>query len=148
MVTMAALASAATGAETGSSVSRYLWGNFIILTLIINCHTISWAVCRIMAAGTALLYTWTNGGLRNYYWNNVGGGDGFDVSPDPEDNNWVYSMSQGGALGKVNVATGEDMNLKPPTPDTGTRLRFNWNAAFAQDPFDAKTIYYGRPVFT
>lgn len=88
-------------------------------------------------------YSWTNGGIRNYYWNNVGGGDGFDVSPDPEDNNWVYSMSQGGALGKVNVATGEDMNLKPPTPDATTRLRFNWNAAFAQDPSDAKTIYYG-----
>jgi photosystem II stability/assembly factor-like uncharacterized protein len=89
-------------------------------------------------------YTWTNGGIRNYYWNNIGGGDGFDVSPDPDDNNWVYSMSQGGNLGKVNTVTGEDMNLKPPTPDEKTaRLRFNWNAAFAQDPFDAKTIYYG-----
>jgi photosystem II stability/assembly factor-like uncharacterized protein len=88
-------------------------------------------------------YTWTNGGIRNYYWNNVGGGDGFDVSPDPDNANWVYSMSQGGNLGKINITTGERMDLQPPIPDLKTRLRFNWNAAFAQDPFDANTIYYG-----
>ena len=52
-------------------------------------------------------YTWINGGIRNYYWDNIGGGDGFDVMPDPEDANWVYSMSQGGAVGKYNVKTGE-----------------------------------------
>lgn len=88
-------------------------------------------------------YTWTNAGIRNYFWNNVGGGDGFDASADPEDNDWVYAMSQEGELQKTNVATGEEMYIKPPTPDAKTYLRFNWNAAFAQDPLDAKTIYYG-----
>jgi photosystem II stability/assembly factor-like uncharacterized protein len=87
-------------------------------------------------------YSWTNGGIRNYYWNNVGGGDGFDVYPDPDNNDWVYSMSQEGELQKQNVVTGEDMYIKPPTPDAKTYLRFNWNAAFAQDPTDTKTIYY------
>ncbi|MBK8609506.1 MAG: hypothetical protein IPL84_06055 [Chitinophagaceae bacterium] len=88
-------------------------------------------------------YTWRGSGIRNYYWDNIGGGDGFDVSPDPDDNDWVYSMSQGGELGKINVATGERMGLQPPMPDLKTRLRFNWNAAFAQDPFDNNTIYFG-----
>ena len=88
-------------------------------------------------------YAWRNGGIRNYYWNNIGGGDGFDVSPDPENNDWVYSMSQGGELGKQNIATGERMSIQPPPPDLKTRLRFNWNAAFAQDPFDANIIYFG-----
>ena len=88
-------------------------------------------------------YAWRNGGIRNYYWNNVGGGDGFDVSPDPDDNDWVYSMSQGGELGKQNIATGERMALQPPAPDLKTRLRFNWNAAFAQDPHESNIIYYG-----
>jgi len=88
-------------------------------------------------------YSWRNGGIRNYYWNNVGGGDGFDVSADPDNNDWVYSMSQGGELGKQNIATGERMGIQPPAPDLKTRLRFNWNAAFAQDPFDANTIYFG-----
>jgi len=88
-------------------------------------------------------YTWTTAGIRNFYWNNVGGGDGFDASPDPENNDWVYAMSQEGELQKTNVVTGEAMYIKPPAPDAKTYLRFNWNAAFAQDPLDAKTIYFG-----
>lgn len=87
-------------------------------------------------------YTWTNGGIRNYYWNNVGGGDGFDVMPDAEDAKWVYSMSQGGNLGRRNWVTGENWFLKPPALDPETKLRWNWNSAIAQDPFDKKTIYY------
>lgn len=88
-------------------------------------------------------YVWRGGGIRNYYWENVGGGDGFDVSADPENNDWIYSMSQGGELGRQNISTGERMSIQPPSPDLNTRFRFNWNAAFAQDPFDAGTIYYG-----
>lgn len=86
-------------------------------------------------------YTWINGGIRNYYWHNVGGGDGFDVVPDPDDASWLYSMSQGGNLGRRNWQTGESWFLKPPALDTN-KLRFNWNAAIAQDPFDNNTIYY------
>lgn len=88
-------------------------------------------------------YTWTNGGIRNYYWDNVGGGDGFDVWPDAEDASWVYSMSQGGNVGRRNWKTGESWFIKPPALDPGLKLRFNWNSAMAQDPFDKKTIYYG-----
>ncbi len=87
-------------------------------------------------------YTWTTSGIRNYYWNNIGGGDGFDVMPDADDANWVYSMSQGGTLGRRNIITGESWYLKPPSLDT-TMFRFNWNSAIAQDPFDNSTIYYG-----
>jgi photosystem II stability/assembly factor-like uncharacterized protein len=88
-------------------------------------------------------YTWVDAGIRNYFWQNLWGGDGFDVSPDPENSNWVYAMSQGGELGKYNVETGEQMNLQPPIPNLQTRLRFNWNAAFAPSPTEAGTIYYG-----
>lgn len=88
-------------------------------------------------------YTWTNGGIRNYYWNNVGGGDGFDVMTDPEDATWVYSMSQGGSVGRRNWKTGESWSIRPPALDPNLKLRFNWNSAIAQDPFDKKTIYYG-----
>jgi photosystem II stability/assembly factor-like uncharacterized protein len=88
-------------------------------------------------------YTWINGGIRNYYWDNVGGGDGFDAMPDPDNADWVYSMSQGGNVGRVNYKTGERWFVKPPALDTLTKLRFNWNSAIAQDPFDHSTIYYG-----
>jgi photosystem II stability/assembly factor-like uncharacterized protein len=88
-------------------------------------------------------YTWADGGIKNYYWESLWGGDGFDVMPDPENANWVYAMSQGGNLGKYNVKTGETWFIKPPATDLKTRLRFNWNAAIAQDPFDKSTVYYG-----
>lgn len=87
-------------------------------------------------------YTWMSGGIKNYYWDNLWGGDGFDVMPDPEDASWVYAMSQGGSLGRYNVKTGEQWFIRPPVPDLKTPLRFNWNAALAQDPFDKSTIYY------
>lgn len=88
-------------------------------------------------------YTWTNSGIRNYYWENVGGGDGFDVMPDPQDPDWVYSMSQQGYVGRLHISTGERWYIRPTAPDTQTKLRFNWNSAIAQDPFDPNTIYFG-----
>ncbi|MDP1764552.1 MAG: hypothetical protein Q8L07_11790 [Sediminibacterium sp.] len=88
-------------------------------------------------------YVWVRSGIRNAYWQGVNGGDGFDVLPDPEDPNWLYSMSQGGSVNRYNLATGEEWGIRPPRPDMKTRQRFNWNAAIAQDPFDKSTIYYG-----
>lgn len=88
-------------------------------------------------------YTWMNGGIKNYYWESLWGGDGFDVMPDPDDANWVYAMSQQGNVGRYNVKTGERWFVKPANPNLQTQLRFNWNAAIAQDPFDNNTIYFG-----
>ena len=82
------------------------------------------------------------GGIRNHHWTMVGFGDGFDTSPDPEDSMRGYGMSQGGNLYRWNLRNGEQLNLRPADPDD-EQLRFNWNAGFAQDPFDPATIYYG-----
>ena len=88
-------------------------------------------------------YVWISSGIRNAFWQNVGGGDGFDVLSHPADPNWVYSMSQGGSLGRYNIATGEQWGIRPPNPSLTLKHRYNWNAAIAQDPFDKNTIYYG-----
>ncbi len=88
-------------------------------------------------------YTWINGGIRNYYWESLWGGDGFDVVPDPEDSKWVYAMSQGGNVGRYNFTTGQRETVKPPAPDAKMKMRFNWNSAIALDPFDSKTVYFG-----
>lgn len=89
-------------------------------------------------------YTWIQGGIKNYYWESLWSGDGFDVMPDPDDNNWVYAMSQGGNVGRYNIKTGETWRaIRPTAPDLQTMLRFNWNAAMAQDPHDNSTIYFG-----
>jgi photosystem II stability/assembly factor-like uncharacterized protein len=88
-------------------------------------------------------YTWVDGGIRNYYWESLWGGDGFDVVPDPTDSKWVYAMSQGGSVGRYHVTTGQQEMIRPPAPDPKTKMRFNWNSAIALDPFDPNTVYYG-----
>ncbi|MEO6039395.1 MAG: hypothetical protein ABIQ93_13360, partial [Saprospiraceae bacterium] len=70
-------------------------------------------------------------------------GDGFETMPRQDDPRYVYAMSQGGDLGLVDRQTGDTRYLKPLHPDGKTELRFNWNAALAQDPFRAQGIYFG-----
>lgn len=86
---------------------------------------------------------WEMGPIRNSHWIEVGFGDGFDTAPDPESSRRGYAMSQDGFLVRWNLDNGERTYLRPPSPDGKTPLRFNWNAGFAQDPFDAATIYFG-----
>ena len=88
-------------------------------------------------------YVWSRGGILNSYWQEVMFGDGFDVVPDPDDSRFGYAMSQGGALGRYDVETGYAYTIRPTAPDPETKLRFNWNAAIEQDPFNRSTIYYG-----
>jgi photosystem II stability/assembly factor-like uncharacterized protein len=86
---------------------------------------------------------WEGAGIRNLHWREVGFGDGFDTLPDPQDASRGYVMSQGGYLFTWNLASGEQAMIRPAPPEPGVELRFNWNAALAQDPFDPATIYYG-----
>jgi len=88
-------------------------------------------------------YVWSRGGILNSYWEEVMFGDGFDVVPDPDDSRYGYAMSQGGALGRYDVETGYSYTIRPTAPDLETKLRFNWNAAIEQDPFNHSTVYYG-----
>jgi photosystem II stability/assembly factor-like uncharacterized protein len=88
-------------------------------------------------------YVWKDNGIRNSYWQMVLFGDGFDVSPDPENNRYGYAMAQQGYLGRYDRQTGQVKMIRPTHPDIKTKLRYNWNSGFAQDPFDASTIYYG-----
>ena len=87
-------------------------------------------------------YAWYNGGLTNEFWDFLIGGDGFDAMPVPEDPRYCYAQSQGGSIRRIDLLTGYGKNIRP-NPESGERLRFNWNAALAQDPFDKNTIYFG-----
>ena len=69
-------------------------------------------------------------------------GDGFDVVPHPANSRYGYAMSQQGNVGRYDLATGHTQLIKPVHPE-GKYLRFNWNAAIAQDPFDEDAIFYG-----
>lgn len=85
---------------------------------------------------------WRTSGIRNSYWEEIAFGDGFDVVTDKDNNRYGYGMWQGGNLMRLDFETGASTFIKPVHPE-GKFLRFNWNAAIAQDPLNPKTIYYG-----
>ena len=88
-------------------------------------------------------YVWRRAGIRNSYWQELSFGDGFDVSPDPSDSRYGFTMSQGGYLERYDKLTGMNQFIKPTHPDAKMKLRYNWNSALAQDPFNPATVYYG-----
>lgn len=80
-------------------------------------------------------------GIYNHEWEMVGFGDGFATVPDPENTQSGYGMSQAGYLYYYNAPLGFRKDIRPTEGDV--KNRYNWNAGFALDPFDSKTIYYG-----
>ncbi|MBV8199644.1 MAG: hypothetical protein JOZ15_03375 [Acidobacteria bacterium] len=86
--------------------------------------------------------TWDTGGIPNSAWSLVGGGDGFGTLPDPRDPTAGYSMAQNGYLSRWDLKTGEIKDARPAAPE-GVKLRFNWNAGIALDPFEPGAVYYG-----
>lgn len=88
-------------------------------------------------------YVWRTQGIRNSYWQEISFGDGFDVVPDLDDSRYGYSMSQQGFVSRYDWKTGNNYTVRPTPPDEETKLRFNWNSAISQDPFDNSTVYFG-----
>ena len=91
---------------------------------------------------TGPAYIWRVDGIRNTYWQEISFGDGFDVVSHPSDSRYGYTMSQGGNVTRFDKETGHNRVIRPTHPDKDVFLRFNWNAAIAQDPHDANTVYY------
>ena len=55
-----------------------------------------------------------SGPITNSMWFQVGGGDGFVTQQDPVDPNIIYAESQGGAISRLNYATGQSTFLIKP----------------------------------
>ncbi|MDZ7897963.1 MAG: hypothetical protein U5N85_08040 [Arcicella sp.] len=75
-------------------------------------------------------YTWQDGSIRNWHWQTMVGGDGFDMMPDLQDARFGYGMSQGGNLVRYDAETGGKCFYppkyarpqKPAFVSTGMRL--------------------------
>jgi photosystem II stability/assembly factor-like uncharacterized protein len=85
---------------------------------------------------------WENGGIRSHHWQEVGFGDGFACLPLPGSTTEGYAMSQGGSLMRFNAMTGSRKLIRPDGVED-TKMRYNWNAGIAIDPFDPNGVYYG-----
>ena len=83
------------------------------------------------------------GGIRNRDWDNLGGGDGFYVFPDPFDNDIVYLESQEGNLVRRHRDTNEAKQIKPYPKPGEEKYRFNWNTPIAFSPTRPGVMYVG-----
>jgi photosystem II stability/assembly factor-like uncharacterized protein len=83
------------------------------------------------------------GGITSSRWENLYGGDGFWVFPDPTDPDYVYAEYQGGELGRVNRKTHENRNIKPLPRYKEGKLRYNWNTPIHVSPTQKGVVYLG-----
>lgn len=105
-------------------------------------------------------------GIRNADWVNISGGDGFYVKIDPENPNTIFSESQNGRIGLLNLETGERSSIAPrplfdddegslPRKDYPSdqvveaderEYRFNWNTPLLLSQDDSRSIYLGSQM--
>ena len=83
------------------------------------------------------------GGITSHQWENMYGGDGFWMWPDPTDPDYLYAEAQGGAIGRVNRKTHESRGIQPLPGYNEGKLRFNWNTPIYVSPNQKGTIYIG-----
>ena len=88
-------------------------------------------------------YVWKTQGIRNSYWQEIAFGDGFDVVPDKDNSQYGFAMSQQGNVSRYDWKTGNNYTVRPTHSNPKIKLRFNWNAAIGQDPFDNNIVYFG-----
>jgi photosystem II stability/assembly factor-like uncharacterized protein len=83
------------------------------------------------------------GGIENRDWENLGGGDGFYVFPDPSDDDIIYLESQGGNIIRKHLSTLEVKRIKPYPKEGEEKYRFNWNTPIAFSPTNPNIMYLG-----
>ncbi|HEY1189197.1 MAG TPA: PDZ domain-containing protein, partial [Gemmata sp.] len=82
-------------------------------------------------------------GPSNEDWQYLRGGDGFVCRVDPNDPDVVYSESQNGGIGWINLRTGEQRGARPRPVKPGEELRFNWNTPFILSNHNSRIFYCG-----
>ena len=83
------------------------------------------------------------GGISNGDWKAIYGGDGFWVTPDPNDPNTAYAESQGGNAGRINLTTFKSVSIKPQEGANDEKFRWNWNTPIVTGAKNKKNLYMG-----
>ena len=87
--------------------------------------------------------TTSRAGIGTADWFKILDADGFQVAPDPNDNDTVYAEWQYGRFRRITLSTKTEKDITPkPSPGVPAH-RFNWNSPILLSPHDSKTVYYG-----
>ena len=83
------------------------------------------------------------GGIANYEWKTLQGGDGFVVLQDPKDPRVIYSETQDGNMVRVDRVTNETMSVRPLPSDPKETYRWHWDTPMIMSPHDPAVVYVG-----
>jgi photosystem II stability/assembly factor-like uncharacterized protein len=81
-------------------------------------------------------------GITNADWSVTGGGDGFVSKVDPKDPFIVYNESQHGSLQRVDLHTGESVNIVPQPEPGEDALRWYWDSPVIISPHSNTRLYF------
>ena len=104
-------------------------------------------------------------GIRTSDWYSIGGGDGFQCRMDPDDPLLVYSQSQEGNLGRLDLRTGQNTNIRARLNTQmsggndaaggqgrgggrGAQGRWHWDSPTIISPHSGRRLYFaGERVY-
>ncbi len=86
------------------------------------------------------------GGIMNFHWYAIGGGDGFYIQPDPENYSTVFRNAHMGGITRFDVKTGDSQDIKPVAPLDEPPYRFNWNSPILLSSHDRRVVYFGSNI--
>jgi photosystem II stability/assembly factor-like uncharacterized protein len=81
-------------------------------------------------------------GISNADWMVTGGGDGFVSKVDPKDPFIAYNESQHGSLQRVDLHTGESVNIVPQPEPGEDALRWYWDSPVIISPHSNTRLYF------
>lgn len=82
-------------------------------------------------------------GIGNADWTVPVGADGYACQIDPGNPNILYAEWQGGSLLRVDLVSGEALDIKPQPAPGEPPERFNWDAPILISPHDPARLWFG-----
>ncbi len=82
-------------------------------------------------------------GIRNADWKIVLNWDGHQPATEPGNPNIMYGQRQQGTLSRIDLKTGEVIDITPQPEENEDFERYNWDAPILVSPHDPATIYHG-----
>lgn len=87
--------------------------------------------------------TFKRNGISNNDWYVVLGGDGHQPATEPGNPDIMYAQSQQGYINRIDVTSGEAVNIRPHEGIDEPYERFNWDAPILVSQHDPKRLYFG-----
>ena len=82
-------------------------------------------------------------GIRNSDWKVMLNWDGHQPATEPGNPDIMYGQRQQGTLSRIDVATGEVIDIMPQPGEGEVNERYNWDAPILVSPHSPTTLYHG-----